>query len=227
MENIQFYHWTINSDKSETEKFYKEKFKYGESDFCTCLDCQNFKSQKDKILSTELLTFFTTLGIDFKCEDRLSAIQMRESQTVWYMFSFFFKGSLNFDLNDKNNKIELGKPFPMTLTLKNETKNIYEITVSTHLPWTIETPPIPELNYNMYLIENGDFLLVIKPNQRLNPFRVSISPEKQEIYNGNFSSEQDFELIIKKEDMAEIDTIIIDTNYNTKDHKTNYSKLKK
>lgn len=224
MEKVKFHKWEIFPKKTETERFYNERFKGGESDFCTCLNCRNFKIQKNHLFPLELNLFFNSLGINNKFEDRLAAFPISDSNKIMYNFTYFFIGSLCFELSDLNNEIDLYDPIPLNLILQpeNENKSIYSISVTSSLSWVIEELPIPELNYKLSLMENENYILEIRPVQKQTQLKISISPEKKVIFNGIIPSEQNFKLIIAREDMKEKDALIIETNFESKDHQTYY-----
>ena len=150
MTTINFRDWELIVDKQLTTSTY-DQATMGGADGCSCNECKNFQSYRDRLYPAEIMQLLNDLGIDYKKESEICHYCRQDDGLHhyggWFHFKGHFKGkdctswtsenSYTFDLTTISETFSIGFRKASDLTFFENKDDLVQIEFEVKIPWTI------------------------------------------------------------------------------------------
>lgn len=150
---MKYRNWVFEVDFLLTQQAFSN-FAVGGADSCACYDCKNYVAFKDNVFPAEIRELFSALGIDFKKEVEIWAIQKLENGLHEIGGWFHFKGKIisgtdcrkpditgngySVNLTPINKNFEIGFTSGNDLTFFENKRGLVQVEFVTAIPWVID-----------------------------------------------------------------------------------------
>jgi len=150
---VKYRDWEFEVDFLLTQQAYLN-FAVGGADSCICSDCKNYSAYRDNVFPEEIKELFCALGVDFRKEVEIWAMQKLENGLHEISGWFHFKGKIISGINCRK-PLETGNGYAVNLTPINENfeigftsgndltffdnkKELVQVEFVTAIPWVID-----------------------------------------------------------------------------------------
>jgi len=150
---VKYRDWEFEVEILLTQQAYSN-IPFGGADRCSCADCKNYVANRETIFPEELTQLFNELGIDYRKEIEIWAIQRLENGLHQISGWFHFKGKIisgkdfrmpfadgngySFDLTSITENFKIGFAPGNDLTFFESKEGLIQIEFITNIQWVID-----------------------------------------------------------------------------------------